>query len=194
MKVKFALMRDTAKEPKVAYDDNDYAYDVYADLNMMSLFRLNSKQQNLNIGEIEGGYLGFREYDQIILTPRKRLVVPTGLKVELPETSEIELYGQNFRLKWSLKVLPRSGLAANYGITVLNSPGIVDAGYRGEIGVILVNLSDEDFVIKQEMRIAQVTVESTLVPQFEFVQVEHLTETKRSEGGMGSSGLGGKDV
>lgn len=110
----------------------------------------------------------------IVLKPMERKLVPTGLFVALPTGYE----GQ---------VRPRSGLAIKKGITVLNSPGTVDADYRGEIGVILVNLSNEDFIIEPGERIAQLVIAKH--EQAEWEPVENLDETERGRGGFGHSGV-----
>lgn len=99
--------------------------------------------------------------------------VPTALSIELP-------FG------YEAQVRPRSGLAAKYGVTVLNAPGTVDAGYRGEVKVILINHGDEDFAITAGMRIAQLVISPVLAA--EFVEVDALEESVRGEGGFGSSG------
>ncbi len=111
--------------------------------------------------------------EPIVLEPLKRAIVPTGLFIALPEGFEAQ-------------IRPRSGLAAKHGITVLNSPGTIDADYRGELKVILVNLSDEAFTINPGERIAQM-----VVARFEQVQwklSDSLDETSRGEGGFGSTG------
>ncbi len=109
----------------------------------------------------------------LTLKPLQRAIVKTGLFIELP-------------IGYEAQVRPRSGLAAKNGITVLNSPGTIDADYRGEIGVILVNLSNEDFTINHGERIAQLVIakhERAL-----WNEVEELSETSRGEGGFGSTG------
>ncbi len=111
--------------------------------------------------------------ESIVLKPLQRCLVPTGLSIALPEGYEAQ-------------VRPRSGLALKKGITVLNSPGTIDADYRGEIGVILVNLSDTEFVIEDGERIAQMVV--ARYEQVEWEAVETLSETERGEGGFGHSG------
>lgn len=111
--------------------------------------------------------------EPITLKPLERTVVKTGLFIELPVGIEAQ-------------VRPRSGLAAKKGITVLNAPGTVDADYRGEIGVILVNLSNEDFTIENGERIAQLVIAKH--ERAEWMQVETLSETSRGEGGFGSTG------
>lgn len=104
----------------------------------------------------------------------KFAMVPTGLYFEIPEGYEVQ-------------VRPRSGLAAKNGVTVLNSPGTIDSDYRGEIKVILVNLSDTDFVINNGDRIAQMIVAP--VTQAEFIVSDKLSETERGTGGFGSTGV-----
>ncbi len=109
----------------------------------------------------------------VILKPLERAMVPTGLFIALPEGTEAQ-------------VRPRSGLAAKFGVTVLNTPGTIDADYRGEIKVILVNLSNQDFVVNPGERIAQMVVAK--FEQVEWNEVEVLDETVRGEGGFGSTG------
>lgn len=108
-----------------------------------------------------------------ILKPLERSIVGTGLFIELP-------------IGYEAQVRPRSGLAAKKGITVLNAPGTIDADYRGEIGVILVNLSNEEFEIVNGERIAQLVI--TKHERAEWLSVESLSETVRGEGGFGSTG------
>ncbi len=109
----------------------------------------------------------------IILKPLERQIIKTGLHIALPEGYEAQ-------------IRPRSGLAAKHGISVLNSPGTIDADYRGEIGVILVNLSQDDFEITHGMRIAQMVIAK--FEQAEFIEVNQLDETERGKGGFGSTG------
>ena len=110
----------------------------------------------------------------VTLAPLERAMIPTGLYVELPAGCEMQ-------------VRPRSGLAAKHGITVLNSPGTIDADYRGEIRVILVNLSGEPFTVEAGERIAQLVVARH--EQVEWEPVEELGTTERGAGGFGSTGL-----
>ena len=112
--------------------------------------------------------------EAVTLQPLGRAIIPTGLFIELPVGIEAQ-------------VRPRSGLAAKKGITVLNAPGTIDADYRGEVGVILVNLSNEDFVIVNGERIAQMVIAKH--ERAEWNQVESLSETARGEGGFGSTGV-----
>ena len=111
--------------------------------------------------------------EAVILKPLERAIIKTGLFIELPVGFEAQ-------------VRPRSGLAAKHGLTVLNSPGTVDADYRGEIGVILVNLSNTDFKIENGERIAQLVIAKH--ERAEWLEVEQLTETARGQGGFGSTG------
>ena len=104
----------------------------------------------------------------------ERVIIKTGLFIELP-------------IGYEAQVRPRSGLAAKKGITVLNAPGTIDADYRGEIGVILVNLSNEDFTIENGERIAQLVIAKH--ERAEWIEVETLTQTSRGEGGFGSTGI-----
>ncbi|MEZ4856920.1 MAG: dUTP diphosphatase [Gelidibacter sp.] len=108
-----------------------------------------------------------------VLKPLERSIVGTGLFIELP-------------IGYEAQVRPRSGLAAKKGITVLNTPGTIDADYRGEIGVILVNLSNEDFTINNGERIAQLVIAKH--ERAEWVEVQELSETSRGKGGFGSTG------
>jgi dUTP pyrophosphatase len=110
----------------------------------------------------------------ITLKPLERTIVKTGLFIELP-------------IGYEAQVRPRSGLAAKKGITVLNAPGTVDADYRGEIGVILVNLSNEDFTIENGERVAQLVIAKH--ERADWIEVQELSETARGEGGFGSTGV-----
>jgi dUTP pyrophosphatase len=109
----------------------------------------------------------------VVLEPLERRIILTGLKIALPEGYEAQ-------------VRPRSGLAAKYGITVLNSPGTIDADYRGEIGVILVNLSNTSFTIQPRERIAQLVVAK--FEQIDWLPTNELSATQRGDGGFGSTG------
>ena len=111
--------------------------------------------------------------EPIVLKPLQRCLVPTGLYISLPRGFEAQMR-------------PRSGLALKKGITLLNTPGTIDADYRGEIGIILVNLSAEDFVVEDGERNAQMVIARH--EQAEWVEVETLDETERGEGGFGHTG------
>lgn len=110
----------------------------------------------------------------IVLKPMERCIVKTGLFMALPEGYEAQ-------------VRPRSGLAIKNGITVLNAPGTIDADYRGEVGVILINLSNQDFTINDGDRIAQMVIAK--YEQAKWILVNSLDETKRGKGGFGSTGI-----
>ena len=112
--------------------------------------------------------------EPLTLHPFERKLIKTGLFIALPEGYEAQ-------------VRPRSGLALKHGITVLNTPGTIDADYRGEVGVLLINLSQEDFVIQDGERIAQMVISRH--EQGEFVVVEELDETERGAGGYGHTGV-----
>lgn len=112
--------------------------------------------------------------EPIVLRPLERRIIPTGLYMALPPGYEAQ-------------VRPRSGLAFKHGITVLNSPGTIDSDYRGELGVLLVNLSNEDFTIQAGERIAQMVIARH--EQGEFVEVEELDDTERGAGGYGHTGV-----
>lgn len=112
--------------------------------------------------------------EDIVIKPLARAIVPTGLFVEIPEGFEIQ-------------IRPRSGLAAKHGITVLNSPGTIDADYRGEIKVILANISDADFTVSRGERIAQMVL--ARFERIDFDVTDELTDTVRGEGGFGHTDL-----
>jgi dUTP pyrophosphatase len=111
--------------------------------------------------------------DIVSLKPLERRLIGTGLFIELPETFEAQ-------------VRPRSGMALKFGISVLNTPGTIDADYRGEIGVILVNLSNEDFIVHDGDRIAQMIINK--YEKAEWIEVNVLNSTERGEGGFGHTG------
>ena len=112
--------------------------------------------------------------ESVVIKPMKRVLIGTGLHIALPEGYEAQ-------------IRPRSGLALKHGITVLNTPGTVDADYRGEIKVLLVNLSNEDFTVNDGERIAQMVIARH--EQGEFLLVDTLDETERGEGGYGHTGV-----
>ena len=112
--------------------------------------------------------------EPVVLRPLERRIIPTGLYMALPPGYEAQ-------------VRPRSGLAYKHGVTVLNSPGTIDSDYRGELGVLLVNLSNEDFTIQAGERIAQMVIARH--EQGEFVEVEELDDTERGAGGYGHTGV-----
>jgi dUTP pyrophosphatase len=110
----------------------------------------------------------------VTIQPRSRALIPTGLVLELPDCYEAQ-------------VRPRSGLAMRHGVTVLNAPGTVDADYRGEIGVLLVNLGEEPFAVHRGMRIAQLVVAP--ITRIRLSETEDLAATGRAAGGFGSTGM-----
>ncbi|MGB1570726.1 MAG: dUTP diphosphatase [Schleiferiaceae bacterium] len=109
----------------------------------------------------------------VVLQPGDRALIPTGIKMALPDGYEAQ-------------IRPRSGLAYKHGITVLNSPGTIDADYRGDVGVLLINHGREAFTVEDGMRVAQMVV--ARYSQFEWESVEDLDETARGDGGFGSTG------
>ena len=143
----------------------------------MTVKIINKSDNNLPVYETSSSAgMDLRAYlpeGPITLKPMQRTLVPTGLFMEIPEGYE----GQ---------VRPRSGLAIKHGITVLNTPGTIDADYRGEVKIILVNLSDTDFVINSGERVAQIVFAKC--EQMEVVNAETLSETERGEGGFGHTG------
>ncbi len=112
--------------------------------------------------------------EEAILKPMERKLIHTGIKIQLPKNTEAQ-------------IRPRSGLALKNGITVLNTPGTIDEGYRGEIGIILINLGDTEFKIEEGMKIAQMVIKPILTLDVE--EVIELTETSRGQGGFGSTGV-----
>jgi len=112
--------------------------------------------------------------DPIVLKPLERAIIPTGIYIELP-------------VGYEAQIRPRSGLAAKKGISLVNSPGTIDADYRGEIGVILVNLSNEPFTVEKGERIAQMVIAKH--EQAQWVLVDELGESERGAGGFGSTGV-----
>ncbi|WP_080745813.1 dUTP diphosphatase [Clostridium novyi] len=112
--------------------------------------------------------------EEITIKPMERKLIHTGIKIQLPKNTEAQ-------------IRPRSGLALKHGITVLNTPGTIDEGYRGEIGIILINLGSEEFKVEEGMKIAQMVIKPTLTLNVE--EVVELTETTRGENGFGSTGV-----
>lgn len=112
--------------------------------------------------------------EEVVLKPMERKLIHTGIRIQLPKNTEAQ-------------IRPRSGLALKNGITVLNTPGTIDEGYRGEIGIILINLGQEEFKVTQGMKVAQMVIKPTLTLDVE--EVSELTLTDRGEGGFGSTGV-----
>ncbi len=115
----------------------------------------------------------FADRGEITLAPGARALVPTGLRLAIPEGFEVQ-------------VRPRSGLALKHGLTLVNTPGTIDSDYRGPLGVIMINLGDADFVVEHGMRIAQIVVAPVVQAQFDLVAT--LDSTARGGGGFGSTG------
>lgn len=112
--------------------------------------------------------------EEVIIERNESALIKTGIKIELPKQTEAQ-------------VRPRSGLALKHGITVLNTPGTIDEGYRGEIGIILINHGKEKFIVEKGMKVAQMVVKP--VWKVEVTEVNELSDTERSVGGFGSSGI-----
>jgi dUTP pyrophosphatase len=121
-----------------------------------------------------GADLRARLNAEVVLSPGKRALVPTGIRLQIPKGFEAQ-------------VRPRSGLAAAHGVTVLNSPGTIDSDYRGEVKIVLVNLGDEDFVIRPGDRVAQIVF--CAVARVAFNRAQAVADTPRGDGGFGSTGL-----
>lgn len=150
---------------------------VISDLDSMNVQIINKSKHAIPAYETEqsaGMDLRANIDESVTLKPLERAIVKTGLFIALPAGFEAQ-------------VRPRSGLAAKKGVTVLNSPGTVDADYRGEIGVILVNLSNEDFIIQDGERVAQLVIAKH--ERVTWKEVEVLNETERGSGGFGSTGV-----
>lgn len=109
-----------------------------------------------------------------LLKPMERAMIPTGIKIAVPNGYEAQ-------------IRPRSGLAVNHGISVVNTPGTIDSGYRGEVMVLAINLSNKEYKIEEGTKIAQMIINK--VEQAEFEEVDELDDTTRGEGGMGSTGM-----
>ena len=112
--------------------------------------------------------------DPIKILPNRRALVPSGMIAEIP-------------IGYEIQIRPRSGLALKYGITVLNTPGTIDSDYRGEIGVILINHGDKEFILNPEDRIAQMIISRVI--KVELEEVNSLSNTQRGKGGFGSTGI-----
>jgi dUTP pyrophosphatase len=110
----------------------------------------------------------------LVIPPRKSALIPTGLRFEIP-------------VGYKIQILPRSGLALNHQVTILNTPGTIDSDYRGEVQVILINHGERDFIVQPQMRIAQIVVAPALKAR--FIKADLLAETKRGAGGFGHTGV-----
>ena len=135
---------------------------------------LRADVNSVNTKLLFGSYTVKDDYTtRVVIRPGGRALIPTGLKIALPEGYEA-------------RIQPRSGLALKHGITVLNTPGCIDSDYRGDIGVILMNTSNEPFEVLQGDRIAQMLISK--VERAQFIPVDELNETDRGAGGFGSTG------
>lgn len=143
-------------------------------MNIKIINKSNHNLPNYETGASAGMDLRANLTESVILQPLGRAIIPTGLFIELPVGIEAQ-------------VRPRSGLAAKKGVTVLNAPGTIDADYRGEVGVILINLSNEPFTVENGERIAQMVIAKH--ERAEWILVDSLSETARGEGGFGSTGI-----
>jgi len=188
-KIMFQALRPGAVLPQIAHE-TDAGYDLSACFDAESL-------RNLNVNNTE--MADYVEHSNVIkLGNWQRVVVPTGLRVQLPPPFYANLGAipvktslppiLTCRAVWELEIVPRSGLAAKFGITILNSPGTIDHGYRGEIGVILRNSSHMDFYIKCGDRIAQAKFHVVYQPTITMVD-EIDINTDRSTGGFGHTGV-----
>jgi len=158
-------------------DTKDSDYDV-DDFKVKTKFTNNSNNPDPEYAKLGDSGFDLRAFisESVTLKPLERKLIPTGLKFELSPNTE-------------LQVRPRSGMALKYGISVLNTPGTVDEGYRGEVGVIAVNLSNEDYTIQPGERIAQGVIMNVVGQGIsKLVKVNNLSETERGEGGFGSTG------
>ena len=140
----------------------------------LSILRSDPSAQLPTYAHPGDAWMDVRSIEELVIPPGGRALVHTGLVFLLPPDAEAQ-------------VRPRSGLALKHGVTVLNAPGTIDAGYRGEVGVILVNLGSEPFRVEKGMKIAQIVV--VPVSQAEIVEVHELDATERGAGGFGSTGL-----
>lgn len=144
---------------------------------MLKIKIINKSHHELpSYGTFEAAGMDVRAYlpeGAVVMKPGQRALIPTGLYMQLPSGYECQ-------------IRPRSGLALNYGITVLNSPGTVDADYRGEVGIILINLSENDFTVNDGDRIAQMVIKT--YTRVEWEPVKELDRTQREDGGFGHTG------
>jgi len=155
--------------------DTSFNFD---DFKIETKFTNNSNNPDPEYAKVGDSGFDLRAFisEPVTLKPLERKLIPTGLKFELSTNTE-------------LQVRPRSGMALKYGISVLNTPGTVDEGYRGEVGVIAVNLSNEDYTIQPGERIAQGVIMNVVGQGIsKLVRVNNLSETERGEGGFGSTG------
>jgi len=165
------------EELKKIYDLDEKSTETY-EYKITTKFINNSNNEDPTYAKEGDSGFDLRAFidEPITLKPLERKLIPTGLKFELSPNTE-------------LQVRPRSGMALKYGISVLNTPGTVDEGYRGDVGIITVNLSNEDYTIQPGERIAQAVIMNVVGHRLSNLEkVENLTETERGDTGYGSSG------
>jgi dUTP pyrophosphatase len=136
--------------------------------------RINEKATIPFYAQVGDSGLDLFSVEEVMVNPGERKLIHTGIKIQLPKNTEAQ-------------IRPRSGLALKYGITVLNTPGTIDEGYRGEIGIIIINHGNEPFLVEENMKIAQMVIKPTITVDVEEVKV--LGDTSRGEGGFGSTGM-----
>jgi dUTP pyrophosphatase len=161
-----------------SFDSTNFDSTNFDSLNIKTKFSNSSNNPDPNYSNVGDSGFDLRAFisEPITLKPLERKLIPTGLKFELSPNTE-------------LQVRPRSGMALKHGISVLNTPGTVDEGYRGEVGIIAVNLSNEDYTIQNGERIAQGVIMNVLGQSVsELVKTNTLSETERGEDGFGSTG------
>jgi dUTP pyrophosphatase len=161
-----------------SFDSTNFDSTNFDSLNIKTKFSNSSNNPDPNYSNVGDSGFDLRAFisEPITLKPLERKLIPTGLKFELSPNTE-------------LQVRPRSGIALKHGISVLNTPGTVDEGYRGEVGIIAVNLSNEDYTIQNGERIAQGVIMNVLGQSVsELVKTNTLSETERGEDGFGSTG------
>jgi len=171
-------LKDLMNQLESFSSNEDFSVPSFDEFKIETKFTNNSNNPDPEYAKVGDSGFDLRAFisEPITLKPLERKLIPTGLKFELSTNTE-------------LQVRPRSGMALKYGISVLNTPGTVDEGYRGEVGVIAVNLSNEDYTIQPGERIAQGVIMNVVGQGIsKLVRVNNLSETERGEGGFGSTG------
>jgi dUTP pyrophosphatase len=171
-------LKDLMNQLESFSSNEDFSVPSFDEFKIETKFTNNSNNPDPEYAKVGDSGFDLRAFisEPITLKPLERKLIPTGLKFELSTNTE-------------LQVRPRSGMALKYGISVLNTPGTVDEGYRGEVGVITVNLSNEDYTIQPGERIAQGVIMNVVGQGIsKLVRVNNLSETERGEGGFGSTG------
>ena len=171
-------LKDLMNQLETFNSNEDFSVPSFDEFKIETKFTNNSNNPDPEYAKVGDSGFDLRAFisEPITLKPLDRKLIPTGLKFELSTNTE-------------LQVRPRSGMSLKYGISVLNTPGTVDEGYRGEVGVIVVNLSNEDYTIQPGERIAQGVIMNVVGQSIsKLVRVNNLSETERGEGGFGSTG------